>query len=589
MVFNGGVKRLLLFVLLAGCVAAQPAASQSRRRPGRGNHGAVTAPPPPRTFAVDAAATDLPLNLTGADFSLELDGNPVTLDAASLVTQKPRSVVVVVDDAGLSLQGAERIKAALERLIHEQLQPEDHAAIVRARSGTGILESLTGDHRLLGEAIAQIRFDPSQGADKAADERLVLAGDALAVRRALNGLAGEAGRKAVVLVSENLALLQRHGEIFAGFDARAADNSAVFYTLDASDTTARKESGILDLTGATGGLNIGLDLASGFAAVLRDQAGYYRLTFKIDSGAPTPVHTMVRLKNAATLRFRSRPLGQQPPETFRSTGAESAAAALNSPYAGSAIPVVISTFYGSGKLSTPTVTVLVWLDVAELAFVHQLNGMHSASAAVLTAAFDGNGVTTDSKSATLHLELTDADYRKDLKEGWMFRLELGVRPPGTRQIRVAVRDETSGRMGAASQLADFPDLLKGALLVSNIAMSMRNDNGASGEELGRRIFPPGAVLKFAYQILNPFADPQKPEDLEIALRLFRDGGVIYTGNPQLIAAKTLEDPTRRSLTGELTLSADTPPGHYFLEVSVGAKQGAKPRQGRQWTEFDVRP
>jgi VWFA-related protein len=551
---------------------------------------------------VDAAVTDAGglavTSLAAADFELLAGGKPVPIASFSYVTQSPRRLVLLVDDAGLSRQGVDRVRNALTGFVTGQMGPSDEAAILRTRAGSGVLEAITSDQRVLRDAIAQIRVDPSQGAAGKAHEEFVLAGMAVTLRRALAGLAAVPGRKAIVLISENLALARQHADLFAPFASLAADASAVFYTVDLRDSGASVELDTLMLTGDTGGLDLGSELSTGLARVLRDQEGYYLLGYHAEDEGASILYgrgeaslPRVRIGNAALLvRWRSSPLGAGTPERdFRArTPAQELSSAINSPFAGGAIRVQVTPIFDNTLKFGPMVTALVWMDAHDLTFTHQLNGLHKASGAVVVSAFDSSGVSAGQTSLSVAVQLTGEQYQKALQHGLLCQTQLPMHAPGTYQVRAAMRDETSSRMGTASQLVQAPDLTSGALTLSGISIRGK-DSTTLDDGPARRIFAPGEKLSYIYQILNPWSGPQKPEELEIRLRLFRDDVEVFRGAPQILPAKTMEDPKRCTMAGELELGAKLAAGHYWLEVAVAAGQSEKPRQAQQWIDFEVRP
>ena len=59
--------------------------------------------------------------------------------------QVHRTIALVVDDLGLSLQSMVYVRQALKKFVDEQMQPGDMAAIIRTRAGTAALQQFTGD------------------------------------------------------------------------------------------------------------------------------------------------------------------------------------------------------------------------------------------------------------------------------------------------------------------------------------------------------------------------------------------------------------------------------------------------------------
>ena len=78
---------------------------------------------------------------------------PITRD------QVQRTIVVVVDDLGLSVQGMNDTRLALRRFVDTGLLPTDLVAIVRTGESNGLLQSLTNDRGALEAAADALRYN----------------------------------------------------------------------------------------------------------------------------------------------------------------------------------------------------------------------------------------------------------------------------------------------------------------------------------------------------------------------------------------------------------------------------------------------
>jgi len=71
-----------------------------------------------------------------------------------------RTIVLVVDDLGLSFESMGEVRHDLKHFVEQQLQPGDLAAIVRTSGGMGALDQFTTDRRLLLAAVERLRWYP---------------------------------------------------------------------------------------------------------------------------------------------------------------------------------------------------------------------------------------------------------------------------------------------------------------------------------------------------------------------------------------------------------------------------------------------
>lgn len=74
--------------------------------------------------------------------------------------QVRRTMALLVDDLGLSLESVHFVRAALKKFVDQNLQPNDLVAIVRSTGGVGALQQFTSDKRLLYAAIDSLKWYP---------------------------------------------------------------------------------------------------------------------------------------------------------------------------------------------------------------------------------------------------------------------------------------------------------------------------------------------------------------------------------------------------------------------------------------------
>jgi hypothetical protein len=74
-------------------------------------------------------------------------------------TDAHRTIVLVVDDLGMSFESINFTRQALKKFLEEQLRPDDVAAVVRTRGGVDALQQLTSDKKQLTAAIERVRWN----------------------------------------------------------------------------------------------------------------------------------------------------------------------------------------------------------------------------------------------------------------------------------------------------------------------------------------------------------------------------------------------------------------------------------------------
>ena len=139
---------------------------------------------------VDAVVTDkdgkLVTNLTADDFDVHQDGRPQKIALVRWVPVAPppsrgtgaaqspagtnrsarlapgevqRTVMIVVDDLGTSFESYPPMRAALHRLVDEQLGPNDLVAVVRTSAAGNALQQFTSDPKVLHGAIDALEWN----------------------------------------------------------------------------------------------------------------------------------------------------------------------------------------------------------------------------------------------------------------------------------------------------------------------------------------------------------------------------------------------------------------------------------------------
>jgi hypothetical protein len=197
-------------------------------------------------------------------------------------------------------------------------------------------------------------------------------------------------------------------------------------------------------------------------------------------------------------------------------------------------------------------------------------------------------------------------YERFLQNGLAYNLSVPVKRAGAYQMRVAVRDAATNRLGSAGQFIEVPDLTSGRLSLSSIVVSSIDPKlarvaqpGAAGgqgedqyeQQIGaavRRLHY-GMLLDYGYMIYNAQLDKVKKQpQLRTQIRLLRDGQQVFAGNVNSFDPSGQTDMRRLMVGGRFQIGEVLPPGDYVLQVIVTdqlAKE--KYRTATQWIDFEV--
>jgi len=193
------------------------------------------------------------------------------------------------------------------------------------------------------------------------------------------------------------------------------------------------------------------------------------------------------------------------------------------------------------------------------------------------------------------LKLTAKDYERAAHEGVVYQLDVPAKKPGTYQLRLAVRDAASAKLGSASQLVEVPALATNRIALSGITLSTESADSPRGEEvansianLAMRRFRSSSNLFYSYVVYVGRARKSTEAPALLAeVRLFRDGALVYGGDAKAIDMSGQSDVERITAAGGLRLNS-LAPGTYVLQVKVKEPSG-KGGDATQLIDFEVVP
>jgi hypothetical protein len=154
--------------------------------------------------------------------------------------------------------------------------------------------------------------------------------------------------------------------------------------------------------------------------------------------------------------------------------------------------------------------------------------------------------------------------------------------PGIYQVRVASRDDKSGRVGSASQWIEIPDLSNGRLTLSSLliggqrVLSSQTKAPGAGEaeqvqfSVDRR-FKRDSHLSILTIIYNAARDANGRPDMESQIRFTRDGKPVITGPTRRVSVDATTDISRIPYGADIALQ-HLLPGRYVLEVRINDRR-----------------
>jgi VWFA-related protein len=406
-------------------------------------------------------------------------------------------------------------------------------------------------------------------------EDLFAVGTLGAVSYVVKGLRELPGRKSVLLISDGIKLFRtgdpnrnvRIGERVRRLVDEAGRASVVIYTmnasglqttgLNASDSTsgsvatgppnllqilqtrsnilADQQSGLAFLADETGGIAIHNynDLSLGILRVLEDQKGYYLIGYRPDqatfdsrTGARKFHHLTLKVKRQGKFNVRMRNgfygvTDQQRP-AMRSL-AQQLFGALTSPFGATGVRLQLTSLFGNDAKAGSFMRAMLHIDARDLSFTDEPKGMHKSIFDLLAITFGDNGAAIEQNGRTYTLVMSDESYKRALRQGFVYNVIVPIKKPGAYQLRMALRDTNTERIGSVSQFIEVPDVKKNRLTLSGVILKgVAPQIGADQAKDGRVASSEGA------EQTNP--------EWSAAVRHFRPGMMIEYGYDKSAAA-----------------------------------------------------
>ncbi|MFY9618254.1 MAG: VWA domain-containing protein [Pyrinomonadaceae bacterium] len=383
----------------------------------------------------------------------------------------------------------------------------------------------------------------------------------------------------------------------------------------------RSQDGLVHLTRETGGfaLHNRNDILRSLNHILDDHEGYYLLgyrpdekTFDAETGTPKFRKLTIKVRRPG-LKVRSRSGFYGTPEKKRMAPRvrsrdEQLVDALALPFTSAGVGLRLTALFGNEAPNGSFIRSLLHIEARDLTFKPEEDGWQRADIDLLAVLFHADGAIVGELNRKHTLRARGETLQRLLKGGLVYPMNVPVRKAGAYQLRLAVRDTATERIGSASEFVEVPEIDKGNRLALSGVVAAGYEpppaavpQGAepSTEEEGYepnpelspavRRFRRGTRMDFGYVIYNARTDSStgKPR-LTTQVRLFRDGKQVFASGPEAFDAGTQTDLKRLTASGRLRLGGDLTPGEYLLQVIVtDALAPEREQMVTQWTDFEI--
>lgn len=423
-------------------------------------------------------------------------------------------------------------------------------------------------------------------------------------RDGLHGLAEQAIRSSVVIYGVSAQQLQATG-------AQAADEisyppqrmmrgasqdqqNPLQKLMNTRSAELRKNvEGAELLAKETGGFVIRNRNDFGVDRVLEDQNGYYLIGYRPATETfNRRFHKIqARVKRGGlTVRTRAGFYGvTEEPATGPASESDRLNKALSSPFGANDITVRLTTLFANDPARGSMLRTFIAVDAKDLTFTSETDGTHVAKFDLSSVVFSDNGAVVNRQDQNATLRLRGRPYERALREGVVYGVDLPLKRAGAVQVRVAVRDSASQRIGAAGQFVQAPNVSDGTLSLSGIVLYPETQN-TEDDELRRalvlRRFHPGASLVFGYTIYNAAQDKKtRQPKLTTQTVVFRDSQKVYSSDRLPVGNTDQKDLKRIETGARLQLGSALTPGEYVVQIIV--EDALAKRVATQVSQFEV--
>ncbi len=477
-----------------------------------------------------------------------------------------------------------------------------------------------------------------------------------AINFIVRGMKDLPGRKSIMLLSDGIPLFQRESDDRPVYNSAISSRmhrlidlanraSVVIYSIDArglvydgpsaadnvyglsggrinrklaerSSYLFDSQSGMKYLASQTGGFAIinSNNINKGIRRVLNDQS-YYLLgyqpeeeTFDPETRRFNKISIKVKRKNTK-VRYRSGFFGISEEEIKKpvvETPIQKMLNAITSPFAVNEITMSMNNIFVSDENQKLYIQSYLHIDAKDLSFKKESENKYKVVFDLAALVFGNNGKIVSESTKNYTLITSSENYEKIMKKGFVYNYTIPFEKSGGYQVRLALRDVETNKVGSANQFVEVPNIKKRRLTLSGIIlerMSVKQwlqiskdaatyqtirKNTTPQIDTARRHFSRGSILRAGVGIYNAKGSARRKPDLNARLRIIRDGKIYYESedtpiNPSLSAS--FRDINK---TFVITLGEKMQLGDYILQIIVTDKLAKRKRQvATQFVQFEI--
>ena len=446
------------------------------------------------------------------------------------------------------------------------------------------------------------------------------------------------GRKVLFFLSGGFLVENQRGDSISklrDITSAAAKNGVVIYSMDTRGLVATlhdaaterpfdpfgrlslsthgeltaTQDGMHALAADTGGKAIfnTNDLKKGLAPAMKETSEYYVLAWKPDGDSQRQrrfrnLEVKLNHRRDLTVRVRKGYYDLDPPAEVVAKDAPVKPAssvdklreAIVAPYPERDLPILLSADYYDLAGKGPILSTAVQMPGEFLVFAQQPDGKIQAIMDLTAVYYDSKGLIKTSVGERIVTTAPSLEAAQNYHNDITFTYPAKM-PPGLYQVRVAVRDDKSGRTGSAHAWIHIPALANKKLAMSTVLVGERTQNMTTNVSSSGGVSPVAlsashrfrreSTLRFLIFAYNTaFSQTDNKPDAAVQVQVIRDNQPVITTALRKITTEGVLDFARLPYAAEIPLS-ELLPGRYQLRVTV-IDRVSKESTSRQ-THFDV--
>ena len=336
--------------------------------------------------------------------------------------------------------------------------------------------------------------------------------------------------------------------------------------------TMSGHQGLQALADATGGISVTntSNFREGLNRVVA-RSSYYILAYKPSESFDGKFHKLqIKVERSGAKVYARNGYVATPdePSTKPLSKEESIIKAAMSPLSKRDMDVTGALQYRFTPDNRMAIDVDLRVDASKLDFKQGADGKYHTTLDVVGFLINRMGKAEDGFSQTINATLSPEEHKRALNAGigYTGHVELA---PGSYQMRVAVREADTGKVGSLSKYVEVPDMTKKRFLMSSVFLHAIDPAAGKGAQpaalTALRQVSRASDLRYSAVIYNAKLDKGKSQ-INTQLIITRDDKTIFNQPVQAVDVRGASD-SQVVKIGQIGLSK-LPPGHYVLTLVV---------------------